>query len=484
MSSHRRAKILCTLGPASQTSEIIDQLIAAGMNAARLNCSHGDHESLARTYNLVRERAAAHGKSIAILADLQGPKIRVGMIPDPGFELRVDEPLVLSTDSSAKIREGFVTVDYGDLAQEAQVGQRILLDDGCLELRVEKIEGDEVHTQVVVGGRLKARKGVNLPDTKLNLPALTDKDRNDLRFVLELGVDFVALSFVRRPEDLEETREIMKAAGRELPLIAKIEMPEAVQNLEAMVETADGIMVARGDLGVEMGPEEVPMVQKRAIELCNASGKLVITATQMLDSMIRSPTPTRAEASDVANAVLDGSDAVMLSGETASGEYPVLTVRTMDRILRRTERAERYWRDPPSDMNLGNTTNAIAHAAVHSTRSWPDSRAIITYTGTGGVARLVSEYRPKVPIYAFTPDAATYRSLALYWGVIPVLFQPTSHDGDTIFIDIDRVLLDRGYLAHGDRVVIALGWPIKSDKSVNLLKLHNVGETLPTPVST
>lgn len=481
MSSHRRAKILCTLGPASHTPQVVDQLIAAGMNAVRLNCSHGDHESLSRTYNLVRERSAAHGKAIAILADLQGPKIRVGAVPDPGFDLRVGEPLILSTNAQAKIREGFVTVDYPDMAREVEPGQRVLLDDGTLELKVVTVQGDEVHTEVVVGGVLKSRKGVNLPESKLTLPALTDKDRRDLRFVLELGVDFVALSFVRRSADLEETREIMRAAGRVVPLIAKIEMPEAVQNLNDITECADGLMVARGDLGVEMGPEEVPMVQKRAIEQCNLRGKVVITATQMLDSMIRSPTPTRAEASDVANAVLDGSDTVMLSGETATGSYPVQVVRTMDRIIRRTEHAERYWRDPPEQMNLGNTTNAIAHAAVATTRSWPDSRAIITYTGTGGIARLVSEYRPKVPIYAFTPEPRTYRSLALYWGVIPVLFQPTSFDGDSIFIDIDRAIVERGLLTAGDRVVIALGWPIKAHRSVNLLKLHNVGETLPSP---
>ncbi|TPV95268.1 MAG: pyruvate kinase [Myxococcales bacterium FL481] len=483
MFSNRRAKILCTLGPASHTTEIVDQLIAAGMNAVRLNCSHGDHESLARTYNLVRERSAAHGKSIAILADLQGPKIRVGAIPDPGFELRVGEPLVLSTNPEATIREGFVTVDYADLAREVEIGQRVLLDDGTLELKVVTVEGDEVHTEVVVGGRLKSRKGVNLPESKLTLPALTDKDRRDLRFVLELGVDFIALSFVRRPSDLEEARDMMREAGRPVPLIAKIEMPEAVENLREIVECADGLMVARGDLGVEMGPEEVPMVQKRAIEYCNQRGTVVITATQMLDSMIRSPTPTRAEASDVANAVLDGTDTVMLSGETATGAYPVQTVRTMDRIIRRTELAERFWRDPPKDMNLGSTTNAIANAAVASTRSWPDTKAIVTYTGSGGIARLVSEYRPKVPIYAFTPEPRTYRSLALYWGVIPVLFQPTSFDGDSIFIDIDRAIVERGLLRRDDRVVIALGWPVKAHRSVNLLKLHNVGETLPPPVT-
>jgi pyruvate kinase len=307
---------------------------------------------------------------------------------------------------------------------------------------------------------------------------MTEKDMADLAFALELGVDAVALSFVRRPEDLDEARDTMSACGRRRPLIAKIEKPQAIDNLSAIVDAAEGIMVARGDLGVEMGPEMVPIIQKRAIEMANARGKLVVTATQMLDSMIRNPRPTRAEASDVANAILDGSDAVMLSGETAAGKYPIESVKTMDRIVRRIEQTENYWLEAPEAMQLGHTTNAVARAAVISSRSLPDCKGIICYTGTGGIARLVSDYRPQVPIYAFTPEPATFQALALYWGVIPIMFRASSPTGDSIFIDIDHTALDRGLLERGDRVVITLGWPLKAATSVNMLKLHKIGETL------
>ena len=295
-----------------------------------------------------------------------------------------------------------------------------------------------------------------------------------------LGVDTVALSFVRRASDVAEVRALMEAHGRVVPIIAKIEKPEGVENLVEILEVANGIMVARGDLGVEMGPEEVPIIQKRAIELANRAGKLVITATQMLDSMIRNPRPTRAEASDVANAVLDGSDAVMLSGETASGAYPLEAVRTMDKIIRTTEREDRYWREH-SDLDLGSTTNAIARAAVTCSRSLPDTKAIITYTISGGVARLVSDYRPRVPIIALTPNPATYQTLAMYWGVTPVQFTLSSAEGRSIFQDVDRLLLSSGLLARGDRFVLTLGYPLKDHKSVNLLKIHSVGESLPLP---
>ncbi|HLT35562.1 MAG TPA: pyruvate kinase, partial [Enhygromyxa sp.] len=471
-------------------------LFDAGLDAVRLNFSHGSHQDHALSYNRVREQSSIRRKPVAVLADLQGPKIRVGKIPDPGMELEVGDSLVFLTDIDAPIelprrvgrgegeaagpKTARVGIDYPQLAREAQVGERVLMDDGALEARISKIEGDEVHTEMVVGGLLKARKGVNLPDSKLTLPSLTQKDKDDLRFALDLGVDMVALSFVRTPEDLEECRGLMREFGREVPLVAKIEKPEAVlpENLPRIIDVANGIMIARGDLGVELGPEEVPLVQKQLITLTNERGKLVITATQMLDSMIRNPRPTRAEASDVANAILDGSDAVMLSGETAAGKYPIEAVKTMDRIIRRIEQTETYWLDPPQDMRLGHTTNAVARAAVISSRSLPDCKGIICYTGTGGIARLVSDYRPKVPIYAFTPEPATFQSLALHWGVIPFRFQPSSPNGENVFVDIDHTVLDRGILERGDRVVIALGWPLKAHTSVNLLKLHKIGETL------
>lgn len=480
VSTQRRAKIVCTIGPASSSPEMIGALIDAGLNVARLNFSHGSHEDHEKVFRTVRQEASARDVAVAILADLQGPKIRVGKIPEPGLELVAGETLVLSVDPATQASPGRVAVDYERLAEEATPGDRILMDDGNLEVRVKAIEGPDIITTVITGGRLTSRKGVNLPGVKISLSALSEKDRADLAFALDLGVDAVALSFVRSAADVLEARALMEKYRRVVPIIAKIEKPEAVANLGEILQVANGIMVARGDLGVEMGPEEVPLIQKQAIEAANNHGKLVITATQMLDSMIRNPRPTRAEASDVANAVLDGSDAVMLSGETATGAYPIQAVQTMDMIVRSTERGERYWRDPPEDLALGHTTNSIARAAVACSQSLTDTRAIVTYTGSGGIARLVSDYRPRVPILAFTPNAATFQSLALYWGVTPILFTPTSPDGQSIFVDLDKVILRRDLLRHGDRVVIALGYPIKAHKSVNLLKLHEVGESLPS----
>ncbi len=483
-SAPRRAKIVCTIGPASNTPEVIGDLIDAGLNVARLNFSHGTHEDHEKVFRIIRQEASARDVAVAILADLQGPKIRVGAIPAPGIDLVVGETLVMSVDPETVCGPGRVSIDYPKLAVEASVGDRILMDDGNLEVRIKEINGDDIHCTVVVGGRLTARKGVNLPGIELSVTAMSEKDRGDLAFALDLGVDAVALSFVRSAADVLEGRGLMEELGRVVPIIAKIEKPEAVANLSEILHVSNGIMVARGDLGVEIGPEEVPLIQKQAIQAANNHGKLVITATQMLDSMIRNPRPTRAEASDVANAVLDGSDAVMLSGETATGLYPIQAVRTMHKIVLSTERAEEYWRDPPEDLELDHTTNSIARAAVDCSKSLTDTKAIITYTGSGGISRLVSDYRPRVAIFAFTPNAQTFQSLALYWGVTPVLFTPASVDGQSIFIDLDRTMLRRNLLRSGDRVVITFGYPIKAHKSVNLLKLHVVGESLPSRSST
>ena len=476
----RRAKIVCTLGPATSAPGMISGLIEAGMNVARLNMSHGSHEDHTRSFEAIREAASARGVAVAVLADLQGPKIRVGQIPGAGFDLKAGESFILSVDPDATIEPGRVTVDYPEMAREVHPDDRILMDDGNFELRVLGVEGPEVRTVVITGGRLTSRKGVNLPGVQLSLPSLTEKDKVDLLFALELGVDAIALSFVRTAADVLAVKALMEQAGRVVPIIAKIEKPEGVANLREILEVANGIMVARGDLGVEMGPEEVPIIQKHAIELSNRAGKLVITATQMLDSMIRNPRPTRAEASDVANAVLDGSDALMLSGETASGLYPLEAVQTMDKIIRTTEREDRYWREY-SDLDLGHATNAIARAAVECCKSMPDTRAIVTYTVSGGIARLVSDYRPRVPIIALTPNPATFQTLAMHWGVTPIQFTLSSAEGRSIFQDVDRLLLGQGLLTRGDRMVLTLGYPLKDHKSVNLLKIHHVGESLPLP---
>jgi pyruvate kinase len=479
---HRRCKILCTLGPASSSPEVIGALIDAGMNACRLNLSHGSHDVHTRTYRAIRQEASRRGVAVAILADLQGPKLRVGKIPGEGFVLEAGHRLLISTKPEDDVVQdgetARVTTTYERLTLDVRAGDRILLDDGNIELTANGAEGHVLVTTVLQGGVLSSNKGINLPGVELPVPAMTEKDRADLVFALELGVDVVALSFVRKPQDLEEAREVMRECGKMRPLIAKIEKPQAIDALDEIIKAAEGIMIARGDLGVEMGPEAVPIIQKRAIEAANRYGKLVITATQMLESMVRKPRPTRAEASDVANAVLDGSDTVMLSGETATGLHPVLAVRTMDKIIRTTEGAPRAWLTKRVDLELGHTTNAIAFAAVNAAEAWPETRAIITYTVSGGVARLVSEYRPRVPIYAFTSNPDTYQTLALYWGVAPVMFSPTSEDGETIFIDIDHAIVAKGLLDRAARVVITVAQPIKKRGSVNVLRLHEVGEML------
>jgi pyruvate kinase len=480
--AHRFCKILCTLGPASHTPELVGALMDAGMNAVRLNFSHGAHEDHLRLLKTVRRQASMRNMAIAVLADLQGPKLRVGKIPGDGFMLEQGTKVAISTRQDDPVEQTpeltSVTTTYERLTEDCSPGDRILLDDGNIELTVSGADGHVLMTSVVQGGLLTSNKGINLPGVRLEVPALTDKDRRDLAFALDIGVDMVALSFVQSPNDIEEARQLMKEHGREVPLVAKIEKPQAVENLLAIIEAADGIMIARGDLGVEMGPETVPIIQKRAIDLCNLKGKLVITATQMLDSMIRNPRPTRAEASDVANAVLDSSDTLMLSGETATGIHPVLAVRTMDKIIRTTEAAPRAWTRSRVDLQLGHTTNAIAKAAVSAADTWPDVQAIVCYTVSGGMARLVSEYRPRVPIYAFTSQPETYQALSLYWGVVPVLFNPSSDDVETMFIDVDQAILRRGFLEAGARVVITFTHPLKKQRSVNLLKLHEVAESL------
>ena len=475
----RRSKILCTLGPATSSREALERLVDAGLDAVRVNFSHGAHETHADTVALVRGVSADRGRPIAILADLQGPKIRVGTLPDPGLTLAPDDALILCPTGTDSPEAHAVSIHHATLAEEVHVGDPVLMDDGALAATVTAITDGRIHCAMQNGGVLKSRKGVNLPETKLSLPSLTDKDEADLRFALSLDVDMVALSFVRRARDLERVLEIMAEEGRRVPIVAKIEKPEAVEHLEEIVDTADGVMVARGDLGVEMGPEEVPIVQKRVIEHCNARGKLVITATQMLDSMIRNPRPTRAEASDVANAVLDGSDALMLSGETAVGAYPAEAVATMDRIIRRIERGERLWQGPVDDMGFGHGPNAIARSAVACSRSLDDNAAIVIYTGTGGTARLISDYRPKVPILAYTPNPQTYQSLSLYWGVIPRLLKvPPDREGH-VFDELDRAVQRDGFVARGATVVMVMGFPIQARTSVNLIKLHKISEALP-----
>lgn len=465
----RRAKILCTLGPASDDLETIRRLIAAGMDCARLNFSHGTHDEHARVAALVREAAAEAGHTVGLLADLCGPKIRVGEFPDGPVDLHPGQRFTLTSRPVA----GDATqahVSYAAFAGDVQPGAAVLINDGLQRLRVLSVQGEDVLCEVEVGGPLSSRKGVNLPGVALSTPALTDKDRADLGFAVdELGVDFVALSFVRRPEDILQT----KALAGDTPVIAKLEKPEAIEHLEAILDAADGAMVARGDLGVEVGPEKVPLIQKRIIREVNARGKIVITATQMLESMIHNAAPTRAEAADVANAVLDGTDALMLSGETAVGHDPAGVVQMMDKIAREIEGAaradDRAWLDDDLANRWG-YADAAARAAALMSFALP-LKAIVVFTRDGRTAGLLSDHRPQAPIVAVGPSAAVAGQMTLEWGVLSHQHEPPG--GLTEAVALADALVKRLDLAvEGESIAVVMGWP--AGRPTNTIKLHHV----------
>src|SRR5262249_55177944 len=415
VSSFRHSKIVCTIGPASNSPRVIRKLLEAGMNFARLNFSHGTHEEHAKTISNLRAAASAMKKTIAILADLQGPKIRTGVLAGGGpVILRTGQEFTITT---AKILGDSTRVNtvFESLPREVKGGDRILLSDGVIELRVRQVRKNDVICKVVNGGALGENKGINLPGIKLRVPALTEKDKADLRFALRHGADYIAVSFVRRPEDVELAKKLIKRAKKETPVIAKLEKPEAIENLDAILQTADGVMVARGDLGVEMNPEKVPVVQKHIIKRAREFRRPVITATQMLESMTENPRPTRAEASDVANAIFDGSDAVMLSAETATGRYPVEAVSMMARIIEQAEESIHEYPPPATPQRL-KVPETVAELVCHASREL-HMKLIAVFTHSGFTARLVSRYRPLVPIVAFSPEAHTRRRMALLWGV-------------------------------------------------------------------
>jgi pyruvate kinase len=468
-----RAKIVCTLGPASASPERIGELIEAGMNVARLNFSHGSHEDHARMLQVVRAEADKRGRAIAALLDLQGPKIRVGKFEKGQVELKPGAELTITTDTSVIGDEKRVSTTYSQLPMDVRPGDQILLDDGYLALAVTDVKDRDVKTVVVTGGTLKNNKGINLPGVEVSAPALSEKDRIDIGFALRYGVDYVALSFVRRPEDLIEAKRLLTVDQVSIPVIAKIEKPQALERLGAIIDVADGVMVARGDLGVELGPEKVPLWQKRIIEETNKRGKIVITATQMLESMITQPRPTRAEASDVANAVLDGTDAVMLSGETASGMHPIEAVRTMARIVDEIEKSA-YYRvniDVP-EIELAVTTNAIAHAAVDASRAMK-IKTIVVVSESGGAARLVSEYRPDANIVCLTTNEVTFRRLALFWGVTPVLVGPSASTEELVD-RVEATLIERNLALPGENVLITMAVPVGGGMQTNVLKIHQI----------
>ena len=469
----RRAKIVSTLGPASSSERVIEQLIGAGVDVFRLNFSHGTRDEHAKNVGRIRQIADNMQRSIAILQDLQGPKMRVGKLAEDPIELKEGNRLTVTTREVSGDAE-CVSTTYAGLPRDVKPADRILLDDGHIELLVREVYRSDVVCEVVVGGLLKSNKGINLPGVQVSAPSLTTKDRGDLDLGIELGVDYIALSFVREPDDVREVQHIIERAEKEIPVIAKLERAEAVDHLEDILDVADGVMVARGDLGVELSPEDVPVIQKRVISAANRAGVFVITATQMLESMTDHPRPTRAEASDVANAIFDGTDAVMLSGETAIGKYPVQTVQMMARII---EKAEASVELAPPILNLDASLSfpdAIGQAAAAvSTAVSP--KAIVAFTQSGSTARLISKRRPRTPIIAFTPSERICRRLCLCWGVEPRQITLID-DTDRMVAEVEARLLSEGNVRFGDTLVILAGAPITARAETNLLKLHRVGE--------
>jgi pyruvate kinase len=462
-------------------AEMLEKLILAGMNVARLNFSHGTHAEHADRIACIRELAEKLGKPVGILQDLQGPKIRVGTL-DPAMDLSEGETVTLYAENvkAPENQEKAIPVAFAELFDCATNGDRILLDDGHLSLGVVETGKSFLRAQVLVGGRLSSHKGINLPGVRLTIPGFTDKDRADLAFGLTQNVDFVAISFVRSAQDVETIKNEMEALDEEgaHPLvIAKLEKPEALDNLEEILAVADGVMVARGDLGVEMSPEHVPIAQKRIIQAANQHGKIVITATQMLDSMIMNPLPTRAEASDVANAIFDGTDAVMLSGETASGGYPLEAVQMMDRIVRSAETSFQEWGhyNSPS-VATGDDAASMTRAARELAHDL-NVAAIAVFTHTGRTALLMSKARARVPILAFTPAQATVGRMALLWGVSPY-FVPMSSTLRDMVNKADAKLTASGWLQPGQQVVVISGFPVSTVRPSNMALLHNVGEKL------
>jgi len=454
---------------------MIKRLLQAGMDVARLNFSHGSHAEHARSIALLRAASIEHKKPIAILADLQGPKIRTGPLAGRGpVQLHAGQRFVITTarilgDSTR------VSTTFKSLPREVRPGNRILLSDGLIELRVVQVRGVEVICDVVNGGALGENKGINLPGIKLRVPALTAKDRQDLVFALKQGANYIAVSFVRRREDVLQAKSLIRRAGKDTPIIAKLEKPEAIENLDAILRTADGVMVARGDLGVEMKPERVPVVQKMVIARAREFRRPVITATQMLESMTENPRPTRAEASDVANAIFDGSDAVMLSAETATGKYPVETVSIMARIIEEAESSIREFPRPSTQEQL-KVAETVAELVCHASREL-HMKLIAVFTHSGFTARLVSRYRPLVPIIAFSPEAETRRRMALIWGVMPKNIKDP-HKIDTLASLAEKRLLEERLVRKGDVIGIVAGTPMGIRGTTNFMKFHVIGGTI------
>ncbi|MGO3886434.1 MAG: pyruvate kinase [Mycetocola sp.] len=468
----RRAKIVATLGPATSSYDQIRAIIDAGVNVARMNLSHGSYDVHEGVYANVRKAAADAGEPVAVLVDLQGPKIRLGKFEGGPYHLAEGDIFKITTDEIVGNREISGTTFKG-LPQDVKPGDPLLIDDGKVTLRVLTVEGNVVTTEVVVPGPVSNNKGINLPGVAVNVPALSDKDEADLRWGLNLGADFIALSFVRDAKDIRRVHEIMAEEGRKVPVIAKIEKPQAVDNLEEIIDAFDGIMVARGDLGVELPLEAVPIVQKRAVELCRRMAKPVIVATQMLESMISSPRPTRAETSDVANAVLDGADAVMLSGETSVGEFPTITVQTMARIIESTE-DHGLDRIAPLGTKPRTQGGAITLAASE-VADFVGAKFLCVFTESGDSVRRMTRLRSRIPVIGFTPSEETLRRMSLIWGVTGSIVEPVTHT-DAMFGQVDDALLNGKLAREGDKVVVISGSPPGIAGSTNDMRVHKVGD--------
>lgn len=473
----RKTKIVCTIGPASEDLETLKKMLQAGMNVARLNFSHGSHEEHGRRIKTIRQASKETGLPVAILLDTRGPEIRIKTFAQDKVELRAGQQFTLTT-REVQGSEEIVSVTYAGLPGDVQPGRRILIDDGLIELEVAELTDTDVLCYVINGGSLSNRKSINLPGSKVRLPALGPQDRDDIIFGIQEGLDFIAASFVRSAGDVLAIRRLLEEHDSDIHIIAKIENHQGLEHLDSILKVVDGIMVARGDLGVEIPPEEVPLAQKDMIRRCNQLGKPVITATQMLDSMIRNPRPTRAEASDVANAIFDGTDAIMLSGETAAGKYPVESVATMARLAERTELAlecdqflTRHETSKPQSV-----TDAISYASRQTARRL-GAAAILTSTQSGHTARMVSKYRSGVPVIAVTPNPAVLRKLLLTWGVAPLLGRKTENTDEMIYEAITTALT-QGLISNGDLVVITAGVPVGVPGTTNLLKVHVVGDVV------
>jgi pyruvate kinase len=472
----RRAKIVCTLGPATSSDEQVTRLVEAGMDIARLNFSHGDRADHKRVYDAVRSAADSTGRAVGILADLQGPKIRLGRFAAGPVNWQTGETVRITVDDVAGTHDR-VSTTYKQLAEDAQPGDRMLVDDGRIGLTVTEVDGTDVCCRVDEGGVVSDNKGISLPGMNVSVPALSEKDIADLEFALTLTVDFIALSFVRSPTDIDLVHEIMDKAGVRLPVIAKVEKPEAVQNLEAVIDAFDGIMVARGDLGVELALEKVPVVQKRAIRLCRERAKPVIVATQMLDSMIVNPRPTRAETSDVANAVLDGADALMLSGETSVGKYAIESVQTMGRIIEEIER-EPLAAEAPIRFDSRTQSGLIATSA-RDLGEGLHAEALVAFTQSGDTVRRMARLHPRLPLLAFTPMQAVRSQLALSWGAETFLV-PEVETTDQMVRLVDQELVKIGRYPVGALMVIVAGSPPSTPGSTNLIRVHRIEENLGT----